>query len=73
MRYTSLRVLLALACHQDLEVEQMDAITAFLNADVELDVYTNQPEGHELFSDDGGRLVCHLWKAVYGIREAPRA
>jgi hypothetical protein len=64
VRYTiSLKVLLALACHQDLEVEQMDVITAFLNADVESNVYMNQPEGQELFSANGGRLVCHLRKS----------
>ena len=39
VRYTTLRVLLALACHEDLEIEQMDVIYAFLNADVESNVY----------------------------------
>jgi len=35
VRYTSLRVILAIACHQDLEIEQMDVVTTFLNAEVE--------------------------------------
>jgi hypothetical protein len=39
LRYTTLRVLLSLACHEDLEIEQMVVITAFLNADVESNVY----------------------------------
>jgi hypothetical protein len=34
VRYTTLRVLLALACHHDLEIEQMDVVSAFLHADV---------------------------------------
>ena len=72
MRYTSLRVLLAIACHQDLEVEQMDVITAFLNAVVETNVYMRQPKGHEVASKNG-ELVCYLRKALYGTREAPRA
>jgi hypothetical protein len=46
VRYTTLRALLALACHHDLEIEQMDVITAFLNADVISDVYMEQPEGY---------------------------
>ena len=72
VRYTSLRVLLAIACHQDLEVEQMVVNTSFLNADVETNVYMLHPEGHEVTSKNG-ELVCHLRKALYGIREAPRA
>ena len=42
MRYTSLTELLAIACHHDLEVDQMNVITAFLNADVESNTYTDQ-------------------------------
>ena len=38
-RYNTLRVLLALACYHDLEIEQMDVVTAFLNADVTSDIY----------------------------------
>ncbi len=72
VKYTSLRVLLAIACNQDLEVEQMNVITTFLNADVETNVYMRQPEGHEVTSENG-ELVCHLRKALYGIREVPRA
>ena len=72
LRYTSLRELLAIACQQDLEVEQMDVITSFLNANVETNVYIRQPEGHEVTSENG-ELVGHLRKALHGIREAPRA
>jgi len=72
VRYTGLRVMLAIACHQDLEVEQMDVITTFLNADVETNVYMRQPEGHEVTSETG-EVVCNLRKAFYGIREAPCA
>ena len=73
VRYTTLRVLLALACYHDLEIEQMDVVTAFLNADVVSDVYMEQPEGYHKPSSSGTRLVCKLAKALYGIREAPRA
>ena len=34
VRYTTLRVLLALACYHDLEVEQFDVVSVFLNDDV---------------------------------------
>ena len=34
LRYTSLRVVLALAAYHDYEIEQMDVVIAFLNEDV---------------------------------------
>jgi histone deacetylase 1/2 len=73
VRYTTLRVLLALACHHDLEIEQMDVVSAFLHADVVSDIYIEQSEGYHVPSSIGTRLVCKLDKAFYGIREAPRA
>ena len=45
VRYTTLRVLLALACYHNLEVEQFDVISAFLNADVHETIYMHQPGG----------------------------
>ena len=38
-RYFTLRVLLALACYHDLEIEQFDAVTAFLNATVDQTIF----------------------------------
>ena len=73
VRYTTLRVLLALACHHDLEVEQFDVVTAFLNADVAEDIYMQQPEGFVQLDPQGRRLVCKLNRAIYGIKQAPRA
>ena len=51
----------------------MDVVTAFLNVEVESDIYMEQPQGHITTPPDGTRLVCHLKKALYGIREAPKA
>ena len=45
LRYTTLRVLLSLACSLDLEIEQFDVVTAFLNADVDEDIYMHPPPG----------------------------
>ena len=64
---------MALVCYNDWEIDQMDVDTAFLNADVESDIYMGEPQGFGSTDADGPRLVCHLKKALYGIREATKA
>ena len=44
MRVISIRTALALAAHNDWEVEQFDVVTAFLEADIEEEIYMKQPE-----------------------------
>jgi hypothetical protein len=68
VRYTTLRVLFALACYHDLEVEQFDVVSAFLNADVHETIYMHQPEGFQQFDSKGRKLVCKLNRALYGIK-----
>ena len=72
VRYQTLRTLLALACSFDLEIQQFDAVCAFLNADVSESIYMDQPEGFEQTAPGGGRLVCKLNRALYGLVQAPR-
>ena len=66
----SLRIILALVAHFDLELQQMDVKTAFLNGDLEEEVYMKQPEGFS--SSDGEHLVCKLKKSIYGLKQASR-
>ena len=47
----------------------MDVVTAFLNGVVSSEVYVGQPKGYS----DGTNNVCKLRKALYGLRESPRA
>ena len=73
VRYTSLRVVLALARYHDIEVEQFDVVSAFLNADVHAITYMHQPEGFQQFESKEKKMVCKLNRAFYGIKQAPKA
>ena len=64
----SLRIILALVAHLDLELQQMDVKTSFLNGDLEEEVYMKQPEGFS--SREGEHLVCKLKKSIYGLKQA---
>lgn len=68
VRYTSIRFLMALAIKNNMKIHQMDAITAFLQGDVNEEIYIEQPEG---FDDKSGR-VCLLKKAIYGLKQSGR-
>ncbi len=63
----SIRIMLAIAAHLDLEIWQMDVKTAFLNEDLEEQVYMIQSEG--FISADESK-VCNLQKSLYGLKQA---
>lgn len=65
----SIKMVLSWTAHMDYELYQMDFDTAFLNADVDADIYMVQPEG---FHKGGPRTVCKLKKAIYGLKQASR-
>lgn len=65
------RLLLAFAAHKNYKVYQMDVKCAFLNGDLEEEVYIEKPNVFSL--TDNKDMVCRLRKALYGLKQAPRA
>ncbi|GAX73720.1 hypothetical protein CEUSTIGMA_g1173.t1 [Chlamydomonas eustigma] len=66
----SLRFLISIAAEQEMHLHQMDVKSAFLNAELDEDVYIQLPPELET---GGDRQVYQLQKAVYGLKQAPRA
>lgn len=68
-KYTTVRTLLSKAAAEDLEMCTIDIKTAFLNGDLEEEIYVQYPLGYQ------GKEGCcwRLNKALYGLKQAPRA
>ena len=70
VKLTSIRVIGAVSVELDLEVHQMDFVTAFLNGTLDETIYMEQPPGFE--EGDSQKIVCLLKKAIYGLKQSPR-
>ena len=69
-RLTTIQVLLSLAASYGLLVHQMDVKTAFLNGELEEEIYMDQPDGFVAKGQEG--KVCKLLKSLYGLKQAPK-
>ncbi|KAG8477106.1 hypothetical protein CXB51_030102 [Gossypium anomalum] len=70
---STIRVILSIAVSRGWSLRQVDVNNAFLNGDLDTEVFMQQPPGFVQFGSDGRPLVCRLQKALYGLRQAPRA
>ena len=71
-RITSIRMLMQISVQYDLFIHQMDVKNAYLNADIDCEIFVEQPKGFERQGKGGERLVCKLKKSLYGLKQSGR-
>jgi hypothetical protein len=64
----SLRIIMILVAHYDLELHQMNVKMTFLNGDLLENVYMAQSKGFAVKGKE--HMMCHLRKSIYGLKEA---
>ncbi|RVX13979.1 Retrovirus-related Pol polyprotein from transposon TNT 1-94 [Vitis vinifera] len=70
-KLNTVRVLLSLTANLDWSLHQLDVKNAFLNGDLEEEVYMDIPAGLEMTSNFN--KVCRLRKSLYGLKQSPKA
>lgn len=70
VRLNTLRAVIALAVHREMQVHQMDVKTAFLNGTLQETVYMEQPPGMKVEGRED--WVCKLNRSLYGLKQSPR-
>ena len=69
-KLNTIRVLLSLAANLDWPLQQLDVKNAFLNGDLEEEVYMDSPSD---FESQFSQKICKLQKSLYGLKQSPRA
>ena len=67
----SIRILLSIIAYYDYEIWQMDVKTAFINSNLEEEIYMIQPEG--FIAKNQEHMVCKLKRSIYGFKQASRS
>jgi Reverse transcriptase (RNA-dependent DNA polymerase) len=67
----TIHTLMSVATNYDRPLFQMDVRNAFLQGDLEEEVYMDLPPGLLVPRESG--LICRLKKIIYGLKQSPRA
>ena len=64
----SYKIIIALAAYYGLVVHQMDVKSAFLNGELDEEIYMESPDGFK----EGEDLIYRLLKSLYRLKQSPR-
>jgi len=67
VRMPTIQVVLAMAAIEDLHLCSIDISHAYLNGEMDCDVYMEQPEGFAV--GDPREMICLLKKSIYGMKQ----
>ena len=67
----SVQILLATTTALNYEIWKMDVKKAFLNGELEVDIYMQLPKG--LITTGQEHMVCMLHSSIYGLKQASRS
>ena len=65
----SVRIILTLAAIENLHTKLIDFVLAYPQADLDVDIYTELPQGFNV-GPESGRYVLKLQKNLYGLKQA---
>ena len=63
---TSVKMIVNISAQDKLVAHQADCSNAYLNSDIDHEIYMKQPEGYV----QGENLVCRLNKSIYGLKQS---
>ena len=69
-RVASIRLIPTIVAQLDLELYHMDVKTAFLNGELDEEIYMSQPMGFEVKGQEC--KVCKLKRSIYGLKQSYR-
>lgn len=67
----TVKIIFALLVAQRWNFFQLGVKSAFLNGDLDVEIFMNQPEGFVVEGKES--FVCRLKKSLYGLKQAPKA
>jgi hypothetical protein len=71
VRMETIRLMISLAAQKICKIFQLDVKSAFLNDNLEEEMYIEQLDGFVVKGEE--KKVCRLKKALYGLKQASRA
>ena len=70
VRFASIHLILAMVASLDLELHQIDVKTAFLNRELDEEIFVDQPIGFVVKGQE--RKICRLNRSLYGLKQSSR-